>query len=582
MSASKDNQRRRRGRSLLVGAVVGAGAMSVTTLAAGATVGATGGPSAFFALGVLTVVGDAQNNTIVISRDAAGKILVNNGAVRVAGGTPTVANTRSISVVGAAGNDVLTLDETNGALPNANLFGGGDNDVLTGGSGGDILAGQTGNDTLLGKGGFDSMFGGSGDDALTGGDADDQAFGESGNDRMIWNPGDDTDLNEGGADVDTVEVNGGNGAEQFTTTANGTRVRFDRINPAPFAIDIGTSENLVVNANGGNDSFSATGNLAALIRITVDGGAGEDTILGSNGIDTLLGGDGNDFVDGQQGNDIGLLGAGDDVFQWDPGDGSDTVEGQDGFDDMLFNGSNAAENFDASANGGRVRFFRNLGNITMDLDDVEQIDLNALGGTDNLVVNDLSGTDVTKIETDLATPAGSGVGDAQADNVTVVGTAGSDIAVVAGQGSNLEVVGLAVGITVTGVEPTLDRLTVSGLDGDDVVDASGIAAGSMLLTVNGGVGDDVLIGGDGDDIISGNEGDDVLLGGPGVDTLDGGPGDDTLIDGEIVTDGLVVGEEWLEAHTRLVDDQTVLDVNDTSVTVPEADLVPETTEAPVA
>jgi hypothetical protein len=58
---------------------------------------------------------------------------------------------------------------------------------------------------------------------------------------MIWNPGDDTDLNEGGAGVDTVEVNGGNGDEQFTTTPNGTRVRFDRVNPAPFSIDIGTS-----------------------------------------------------------------------------------------------------------------------------------------------------------------------------------------------------------------------------------------------------------------------------------------------------------------------------------------------------
>ena len=302
------------------------------------------------------MVGDAQNNTIAISRDAAGTILVNGGAVPVQGGTPTVANTRSISVVGAAGNDMITLDEANGALPRANLFGGADNDILTGGSGGDTLAGQAGNDTLLGKGGFDTLFGGSGNDTLTGGDADDRAFGEAGDDRMIWNPGDDTDLNEGGADIDTVEVNGGNGAEQFTTTANGARVRFDRVTPAPFAIDIGTSENLVLNANGGNDSFSATGNLAALIKITVDGGAGEDTILGSNGIDTLLGGDGNDFVDGQQGNDVGLLGAGDDVFQWDPGDGSDVVEGQDGFDKMLFNGSDGAENFDASANGGRVRF----------------------------------------------------------------------------------------------------------------------------------------------------------------------------------------------------------------------------------
>jgi len=159
---------------------------------------------------------------------------------------------------------------------------------------------------------------------------------------MIWNPGDDTDLFEGGAGTDTAEVNGGGGDEVFTATANGTRVRFDRLDPAPFALDLGTTEKLVVNMNGGNDSFSATGNLAALIGITVDGGAGNDTILGSNGIDLLLGGIGNDFIDGQQGNDVALLGEGDDVFQWDPGDGSDTVEGQAGTDTLLFNGSNVA------------------------------------------------------------------------------------------------------------------------------------------------------------------------------------------------------------------------------------------------
>ena len=118
---------------------------------------------------------------------------------------------------------------------------------------------------------------------------------------MVWNPGDDTDLNEGGDGTDTVEVNGGGGAEQFDDRQR--RVRFDRLDPAPFAIDIGTSEKLVLNANSGNDGFSATGNLAALIGITVDGGAGNDTILGSNGVDLLLGGDGDDFVDGQQGND---------------------------------------------------------------------------------------------------------------------------------------------------------------------------------------------------------------------------------------------------------------------------------------
>src|SRR4029079_7391201 len=140
------------------------------------------------------------------------------------------------------------------------------------------------------------------------------------------------DLNGGGLGTQTVEVNGGNGAEQFTTTANGTRVRFDRVTPAPFSLDIGTSEKLVLNANGGDDHFSAAGNLAPLIAITVDGGAQNDTLLGSNGGDILLGRAGADVVDGNQGNDTALLGAGADVFQWDPGDGSDVVEGQDGAD----------------------------------------------------------------------------------------------------------------------------------------------------------------------------------------------------------------------------------------------------------
>jgi Ca2+-binding RTX toxin-like protein len=301
--------------------------------------------------GSLSVIGDALGNTIRVSRDAAGSLLVNGGAVAIRGGRPTVANTRGIQVFGLGGDDTIFLDESNGALPAAQLFGGVGNDVLTGGSGNDQLFGQAGNDTLLGKGGADLLFGGDGNDVLTGGDGDDQMFGEGGNDRMIWNPGDDSDLMEGGAGTDTAEVNGGNGAEDFTVTANGARVRFDRVNPAPFSIDIGTTENLVVNMNGGDDTFAATGNLSPLIKLTVDGGAGNDTIRGGNGDDLLLGGDGNDFIDGNQGNDTAFLGAGDDTFQWDPGDGSDTVEGQDGTDALLFNGANINENIDISANG---------------------------------------------------------------------------------------------------------------------------------------------------------------------------------------------------------------------------------------
>ena len=256
------------------------------------------------AQGVLTVIGDANDNTIVVSRDAAGSILVNGGGVAIQDGTATVANTSLIQVFGQAGNDNISLDETNGALPSANLFGGAGNDILTGGSGNDMLFGQAGNDTLLGKGGNDMLFGGDGNDTLTGGAGNDQVFGEAGNDRMIWNPGDGSDLNEGGDGIDTVEVNGGNGAEIFTATANGTRVRFDRTDPAPFSLDIGTSENLVVNMNGGDDIFTASNGLAPLISLTVDGGAGNDNITGGDGNDVLIGGDGNDMLIGGRGNDV--------------------------------------------------------------------------------------------------------------------------------------------------------------------------------------------------------------------------------------------------------------------------------------
>jgi len=499
--------------------------------------------------GTLSVFGDALDNSIELSRNAAGQLLVNGGAVPVRGGTATVANTALIQVFGQGGDDIITLNEAQGALPRANLFGGAGNDAMTGGSGNDLLFGQSGNDTLLGRGGADFLFGGEGNDVLTGGDADDQMFGEGGDDRMIWNPGDDTDLMEGGAGTDTAEVNAGGGAESFTVTANGTRVRFDRLDPAPFSLDIGTTERLVLSMNGGNDSFSATGNLAALIQITVDGGAGDDTILGSNGADLLFGGDGDDFIDGQQGNDVAFLGAGDDAFQWDPGDGSDTVEGQDGTDTMLFNGSAGAEQFSASANGGRVLFTRNLGSIVMDLNDVEVIDLNALGNTDLVIVDDLSGTDVVEVNVDLAGTLGGTAGDGAADSVSANGTAGDDIIDVFGAGSSVSVLGLSARINIANAEGANDTLVISGLGGDDGITATTLPAGVIKLVLDGGAGDDTILGsqgadtilgGDGNDFVFGDNGNDVAFLGAGDDLFQWNPGDgNDTVEGQDGTDTLL-------------------------------------------
>jgi Ca2+-binding RTX toxin-like protein len=402
---------------------------------------------------------------------------------------------------------------------------------------------------LLGKGGNDLLFGGDGNDTLTGGDGDDQMFGQAGNDRMIWNPGDDSDLMEGGDGIDTAEVNGGNGAEVFTITANGARVRLDRVDPAPFNLDIGTTENLVINANGGDDVITAGNGLSALISLTIDGGTGNDTITGGDGNDTLFGGDGNDIITGGRGNDVAQLGAGDDTFIWNPGDGSDTVEGQAGLDTLLFNGSNIAEKIDISANGPRVRFTRDVANITMDVNGVETIHFNALGGADNITVGDLTGTGVTQVQLDLGSTPGSSTGDGDADLVTVNATNGNNAINVTASGSTVSVTGLQEVVTINNTEAANDRLTIMGLGGNDTINASTLAADVISLTIDGGTGNDtitgsqgndMLFGGDGNDMIIGGRGNDVALLGAGNDTFVWNPGDGSdIVEGQAGTDTLV-------------------------------------------
>ena len=112
---------------------------------------------------------------------------------------------------------------------------------------------------------------------------------------------------------------------------------------------------------------------------------------------------------------------------WNPGDGSDVVEGQAGNDTLVFNGANINENFDMSANGSRVRMFRDVGSVTMDVNGVEHLQLNTLGGTDTITVNDLTGTDMSQIAIDLGAIPGSPGADGQPDTVVINATNGDDV-----------------------------------------------------------------------------------------------------------------------------------------------------------
>jgi Ca2+-binding RTX toxin-like protein len=306
---------------------------------------------------------------------------------------------------------------------------------------------------------------------------------------------------------------GGDGSADFS---------FELRRFAAIAVDAGASDDLV-RIDEGNGAVNAA------IPTAIAGGDGDDTLAGGSGAETFVGGDGNDSIDGNRGNDVAFMGAGDDAFVWDPGDGSDTVEGQDGTDTMVFNGAAGAEQFDLSANGNRLRFFRTQGTITMDTAGVERVDTNALGGSDQVIVNDLTGTDVSSVNVDLAGALGGTSGDETSDRVLVRGTNGADTINVGGDASGLTVSGLRASVTIKHQEAANDALVVDGRDGNDRISANALAAQTIALTLDGGAGDDTIAGGQGIERLVGGEGNDSIDGNGGNDVAFMGAGDDTFI-----------------------------------------------------
>jgi Ca2+-binding RTX toxin-like protein len=514
-------------RTLLVlGAVLALGIGHLSTAGAQTSpVSATFSPAA----GVLTIMGSATANSIVVGIDATGQILVNNGQVPILGGSPSTSTTSRLVIFGFAGDDEITLADFNATfpLPEATIFGGSGNDTITGGRANDRLFGEDGDDTLRGNPGADEMYGGPGNDILFGGQGNDLLFGEGGADRSIWNPGDASDLNEGGDGSDTLEFNASNASDIITVSANGTRVKVER-NIGASTQDLGTTEALIVNGFGANDTIAATDGLAGLIKLTFNGGPGDDTLLGSDGADVLNGGEDNDTIMGNGGNDSAFMGPGDDVFIWEPADGNDIVEGEAGRDTMRFVGSNEDEKIDISARTNtRVRFFRDLGNITMDLDDVEVVEFQAQGGADAVVVKDLTITDTVEVVVNLERQPGAG--DSFVDSVTVHGTGLADTVQVGGQNGHYSVTGLHAAVNVVGSEGH-DQLLLNTLGGDDTIGGAILVGDVVKLIVDGGPGNDMIRGGRGADILEGGTGDDVFIWEPGdsSDVIDGQGGLDTL------------------------------------------------------
>lgn len=103
----------------------------------------------------------------------------------------------------------------------------------------------------------------------------------------------------------------------------------------------------------------------------------------------------------------------------------------------------------------------------------------------------------------------------------ISGTAAADVIRLRVAGGQLTVRGMSPAFATS----AFSRIEILGGAGDDVIDAS---ATGIAVLVDGGAGNDSILGGSAADSLLGGAGDDTLFGGNGRDTLRGGDGNDYL------------------------------------------------------
>jgi Ca2+-binding RTX toxin-like protein len=408
-----------------------------------------------------------------------------------------------------SGTDILS------EIENAELTGGASANLIDASAfnlGSVILRGEAGNDTLKGGTRNDTLIGGDGFDTLIGGDGSDTYIVTDANDTIIENPGGGVDTVESagsftlGANLEnlTLTASGiakGNELNNLITGSNGNDTLdagvsgFDTLSGGlgnDTYIVTGFTDTVIENANAGIDlvksggSFTLGANLENLTLMgsgTATGNELDNNIIGSNGNDALDAGvSGNDTLSGGLGNDTYIItGTSDTVIE------------------------NAGASVDLVKSGGSFTLGANLENLTL---------TGSGTGTGNSLNNTINGSNSNDTLT-----GGAG-------NDTLNGGLGIDTVIESGSGFTLTNNKLTGNGTDT--LSSIEKAILTGGSNNDYLDARDFTLGAV--TLNGGAGNDFVIGSTGSDSLYGSNGDDVLSGNAGNDFIDGGAGNDFLIE----------------------------------------------------
>jgi Ca2+-binding RTX toxin-like protein len=345
-----------------------------------------------------------------------------------------------------------------------------------------------------------------------------------------------------GGTGDAFKVRGSSGIDKWSMGTDGTDVFFELSGDKNADVWVVGAESYVVALGEGNDTFTGAGGAiaaghlvsgvtaltAVTTTISVNGGAGNDTIEGGDGDDTLSGGDGDDIFKSA------LIDDGSDVMAG--GAGTDTV-------DYGTRELDLTVTLDGTGNDGIASEADNVGT------DVENI----IGGkaddtlTGSNVSNKIQGGDGND-----TISGGTGNGDCSLDVDVLEGGNGNDTF---NQGSAADCGDSMVGGAGDDVASYASRTNALVIDIDNTADDGETAE-------NDNVKSDVekVIGGAGNDTITGSANADIIDGGLGNDILNGGAGDDTFLEGTVTSGGDVInggtGRDTVDYSGR-TDDLTI-------------------------
>nr|WP_242027776.1 MULTISPECIES: calcium-binding protein [unclassified Limnothrix] len=292
---------RSRGGSLLYGdrgndTIVGDS--SSTGIIGGSTAG--GGDTMYGGEGDDSLVANPVGPSALFGNQGNDALVAGNRADTLYGGqgNDTLTSTVGGLLYGDRGNDNIVLSGS-GVAGATTVYGGDGDDAITGG-GRTLLFGNQGNDTIT-AGAADSVYGGSGADVLTASGSGAFISGDLGND-ILRNTGANNTL-AGGEGDDTITFDGG---AAFSTASGGGGKNFLQILPT-----ITGSGNVLIAGSLGDTLVGAGAN-------TIQGGAGDDSLVSQGSNVTLVGGAGRDTFN--------VL-AGGAISGFNPGEGDTIISG---------------------------------------------------------------------------------------------------------------------------------------------------------------------------------------------------------------------------------------------------------------